>query len=108
MLLLGTQRRQQAIRRREIRNNRARLLPPRELQVHMATCCCCCSCSCSVAAAVTTLEIRDSQDRRNIAGRKPRRRGVLDNAAPFPGVGTTALTRPAFAEQETQRGRTGD
>lgn len=29
-----TQQRQQAIRRREIRNNRARLLPPRELQVH--------------------------------------------------------------------------
>lgn len=26
-----------------------------------------------------------------------RRRGVLDNAAPFPGAGTTALTRSAFA-----------
>lgn len=88
-----TQQRQQAIRRREIRNNRARLLPPRELQVHghllLPLLLLLCRRRAAVAAAdadadAVTLEIRDSQDRRNIADRKPRRRGVLDNAAPAP------------------------
>lgn len=93
------QQRQQAIPRGENRGTIAGGSCLRGSSRCMTTCCCCCCCFCS-ATAVVILEIRDSQDRRNIADRKPRRRGVLDNAVSFPGAGTTALTRPAFAESE--------
>lgn len=53
----------------------------------------------AAGAALHTREIRDSQDRRNIADRKPTEKGVLDNAAPFPGVGHGCFNMPRFCSR---------
>lgn len=57
----------ETIHRREIRNNRAQLAYERDPGAWPP--------AAAAAAAAVTLEIRDSQDRRNIAGRKPTERG---------------------------------
>lgn len=77
----------------------------------MATCCCCCY-YCRCRHHHRRSYPRNSRRAIRKTGETlpagSRRRRVLDNAAPFPGAGTTALTRSAFAlaaSGERQRAR---